>query len=102
MYLAYFVGIIIGSLTGNLINKIGNGTTIALGAAVFDFDIENLVPPRIAGSSTFHYSMWIKPHPCGLNSKPGSLGSHSYCCFLNQELKGYPQELHNKKKSIEI
>ena len=93
MYLPYIVGIIIGSLTGKLINKIGNGTTIDPGAAVFDFDIESLVPPRIVGSSTFHYSMWIKPHPYGLNSKPGPLGSDFYCAFFDQKLKGYPTRI---------
>lgn len=102
MYLSYIVGIIIGPLTGKLIDQIGNGATIALGAVAFDFNIESLVPPRIARSSTFHYTMWIKPHPYGVNSKPGSLGSDFYCCFFDQELKGYPQKLHNKKKSIEI
>ncbi|HBD09260.1 MAG TPA: MFS transporter [Syntrophobacteraceae bacterium] len=35
MYLSYVVGIIVGPLAGKLSNRIGNGTTMALGAVVF-------------------------------------------------------------------
>jgi hypothetical protein len=101
-YLSYIVGIIIGPLTSKLINQSGNGSTIALGAVVFAFNIERPVPPRIAGSSTLRHSMWITAHPYGVNLKPGPLGSDFSCCFFDQALKGYPQELHNKKKSVEI
>jgi len=87
MYLSYIVGIIIGPLTGELINQIGNGSTIALGAVVFDFTIESPVPPHIAGSSTLHHFMSITPHRYGVNSKPAPLGSD--CCFFSdQKLKG--------------
>ena len=102
MYLYYIVGIIFGPLTGKLIYQICDGATIALGAVAFGFNIESLAPPCLAESSTFHNTMWITPHPCGVNSKPGSLGSDFCCCSCDQELKGYQQELHNKKKSIEI
>ena len=81
MYLSYIVKIIIGPLTGKLINQIGNGSTIALGAVVFDFNIESPVPPRIAGSWTLHHSMSITPHSYGVNSKPAPLGS-DFCFFF--------------------
>ena len=80
-YLSYIVGIIIGPLTDKLTNQIGNGSTIALGAMVFDFNIESPVPPSIAGSSTLRRSMWITPHPYGVNTKPGPLGS-DFCLFF--------------------
>jgi hypothetical protein len=64
-YLSYIVGIIIGPLTGKLINQIGNDSTIALGAVVFAFNIEIPVTPRTAGSSTLRHSMWITAHPYG-------------------------------------
>ncbi len=35
MYLAYIIGIAIGPLTGKISNRIGNGTTLALGAVIF-------------------------------------------------------------------
>ena len=102
MHLSYIVGIIIGPLTGKLTNQIGTDATIALGAVAFYFNIESLVPPCIAESSTCHYFRWITPHPFGVSSKPVSLGSDFCCCFFDQKLKGYPQELNNKKKRIEM
>jgi len=35
MYLCYVIGIVVGPLAGKLSNRIGNGTTMALGAVVF-------------------------------------------------------------------
>jgi hypothetical protein len=86
MYLSYIVGIIIGPLTDKLIDQIGNGSTIALGAVVFDFNIQSPVPPPIAGSSTLHRAMWITPHPYGLNSKPRPLGS-DFCFSFWSKIK---------------
>lgn len=86
-YLSYIVGIIIGPLTDKLTNQIGNGSTIALGAMVFDFNIESPVPPSIAGSSTLRRSMWITPHPYGVNTKPGPRVGFLFILF-GQKLKG--------------
>ncbi|HYA85459.1 MAG TPA: MFS transporter [Nitrospirota bacterium] len=35
MYLGYLIGIAIGPLAGKISNRVGNGTTLALGAAIF-------------------------------------------------------------------
>jgi YNFM family putative membrane transporter len=39
MYLAYLIGIIIGPLAGQLSNRLGNGRTMAAGAAVFGLSL---------------------------------------------------------------
>ena len=39
MYLAYVIGIVIGPLAGKISNRLGSGTTLCLGAAVFALGI---------------------------------------------------------------
>lgn len=65
----------------NLINQIGNGSTITLDAVAVDFNFESLVPRRIARSSAIYCTPGITPHFYGVNSKPGSLGSGFLCLF---------------------
>lgn len=47
MYLSYVIGIIIGPLAGKLSNRIGNGSTMVLGAAILGMSIALTLIPSI-------------------------------------------------------
>ena len=99
-YLSYIVGIIIGPLTGKLINQIGNDSTIALGAVVFAFNIERPVTPPHSGifdTPPFHVDYSA---PLRGNSKPGPLESDFYRCFLIKHEKVTHKNYTIKRKVL--
>ena len=86
--LAGGIGMAIEDFKHKLINQIGNGETITLDAVAFDFNLESLVPRRIARSSAIYCTLCITPHFYGVNSKLGSQGRGFSVTFLIQNLKG--------------
>ncbi len=47
MYSSYLIGIVVGPLSGKLSNRVGNGTTMAVGSAVFGLSICATLVPSI-------------------------------------------------------
>ncbi len=77
MYLAYVLGIIIGPLSGKLSNRIGNGATMAWGAAIF----------AVSLALTHVAAIWtVMVGLCGICS--GFFGIHAAAAgSLNQKLQ---------------
>ncbi len=77
MYLAYVLGIIVGPLSGQLSNRLGNGTTMAIGAIIF----------ALALAATHITSLWaVGIALCGVCV--GFFSIHSAAAgSLNQKLK---------------
>jgi YNFM family putative membrane transporter len=86
MYLAYLVGIVIGPLAGQLSNRLGNGRTMAAGAALFALSLSMTLYPALgtvilglvgicAGFFTVHAAAagWLNRHLTASRGRANSL-----------------------------